>query len=144
MELTANVWPVVDAATGFVLRFLMRAYALEASDEVISRTLRALAPTDFRMARPFQVPECFIMTSEHGTLPGCVTITKFHEHQGAILEGAFRSLEEEFAKLQGIDVSGAQTVGIGLIPRFPPAPYLLVTSLLETVDGRLVPSITTS
>ena len=141
MELTANVWPVVDAATGFVLRFLIRAYALDASDEDISRTLRTLAPTDFRMARLFPVPERFVMVSEHGSLRGCVTIRQFHEDQGAILEGAFRALEEDFVKIQGIDVTGDQTIGIGLIPHFPPNPYLLVTSLMETADGTLVPVI---
>ncbi|MHB1094757.1 MAG: hypothetical protein ACYC3F_01125 [Gemmatimonadaceae bacterium] len=144
MNLSANVWPVVDAATGFVLRFLMRAYALDASDEVISRTLRALAPTDYLMARPFPVPQCFVMTSEHGTISGCVTIRTFHLHQGAIIEEALRSLEDEFAALQGIDVRDGQTIGVALSPRFPPDPYFVVTSLLETEDGRLAPVITAS
>ena len=140
MELVANVWPVMDGNTGFVLRFLARAYALEAPDEVISATLKALAPTDFRLARAFPIPQKYVARSQFGDLAGCVHIRDFHAHQSDILEAAFRALESDFGKLQGVGIdahSGAH--GIGFIPRFPDNPYLLVTTLHESDEGQLQP-----
>jgi hypothetical protein len=143
LELTANVWPVVDSGTGVVLRFLVRAYAIDAPDDVISATLRALAPTDFRLAHLFRIPERFILSFEHAEVQGCVTIGDFHRHRQQILTPVFAELEKQFARLQGIGWSQdeQQLIGIGVIPRFPPEPYLLLTALLEMPDGRLVPQI---
>lgn len=41
MELVENIWPIVDQETGIVQRFLIRAYAMSASDEEVSVVLRA-------------------------------------------------------------------------------------------------------
>lgn len=143
IELAANVWPVVDASTGIVLRYFMRAYALSVDDSVIGATLHALAPTDFQLGQMFLIPQRFTVVSEHGELAGCVTIGDFHKHQSAILFPAFAELEKRFARLQGVgDVEGSgELSGIGLIPRFPENPYLLVTILLETPNGQLIPQV---
>jgi len=143
LELVANVWPVVDEGTGLVLRYYMRAYAVDAPDEVISETLRALAPTDFRLARMFRIPKRFAVVSEHGQLDACVSIGDFRRYQEEILTPALAQLEEESAKLQGIRANPAtgEVVGASVIPRFPTEPYLVVTALLETPDGELVPQV---
>lgn len=142
MELTANIWPVMDPETGVVLRFLARAYAFDASDDVISHTLRALAPADFRLARSWPIPSQFELVSEHGSIRACVLIDDFRKHQATILEAAFRDLEADFAKFQAIAIDKhGELRGIGLMPRFPSEPYLLFTTLLETDDGQLVPFI---
>jgi hypothetical protein len=141
MELTANVWPVADAQTGLVQRYYMRAYALEAEDAVISATLRSLAPSDWLMAEQFLIPKNFQEVSCHGVLEGCVGLRQFHEHQGRILEAAFRTLEDGYARLQGVTGEGGGTAGPLIIPRFPENPYLIVTTLLETPDGRLLPQV---
>jgi hypothetical protein len=143
LELAANVWPVVDSAAGVVLRYFVRAYAMDAPDEIIAATLRALAATDYRLAHMFSIPRRFRLVSEHGELRGCVTIGDFHRHQETILTPAFADLEKEFAKLQGIAISedDDQLVPIVVIPRFPTEPYLVITSLLEMPDGDLVPQI---
>ena len=140
MELVANVWPIVDGS-GLVLRFLMRAYAMQASDDVISDTLRALAQTDFVLARPFVVPKQCSVVSEHGTLHGCIHIGDFSRHQEIILDSAFRALESDFARLQGIKVpdSDAHPSGINQMPSFPQTPYLVTTTLVESSDGQLTP-----
>ena len=145
MELSANVWPVVDARTGIVLRYLMRAYAIDGSDEVIGATLRALAPTDFRMGTVFRIPERFSVVSEHGTLRRCVTIGDFRKHQSDILEPAFDELERSYTQFQGIvePVRDGPVTAIAVIPRFPAQPYLVITSLIEMPDGQLVPNIGT-
>ena len=138
MELVANVWPVVDELTGFVHRFFVRAYAMEAADEVISPTLTALAPTDYLTAKVFAIPKTCQVVTSHGPLEACLSIGNFHLHQTEILEPAFRALEQDFARLQGISMVSGSPVGVGVIPRFPAEPYLVVTTLLETQDGRLL------
>jgi hypothetical protein len=145
MELSANVWPVVDVRTGLILRYLIRAYAIDGPDEVIGATLRALAPTDFRMATVFRIPERFAVVSEHGTLTRCVTIGDFRKHQSAILEPAFKELEKSYNQFQGIvePVRDGPITAIAAIPRFPAQPYLLITSLIEMPDGQLVPKVRT-
>lgn len=143
LELVANVWPVVDAGTGIVLRYFIRAYAMDAPDEVISATLRALASTDFRLARMFRIPQRMIIVSEHGELAGGVMIGDFHRHQEEILTPAFAKLEQGFAPLQGIGQrpGTGEAMGLEVIPRFPADPYLVVTSLVETAQGQLIPQI---
>lgn len=141
MELVANIWPVADQRTGLVQRFFMRAYALEVDDATISRTLTALAPTDFRMARVFQVPRRFQLVSEHGTLEHCVTLGGFHEQTFQVLEEAIPALERDYPRLQGIAMPGGEPLGVGVLPRFAPDPYLVVTTLVETPDGRLLPQL---
>jgi hypothetical protein len=138
MELVANVWPVVDEGTGLVQRYLVRAYAMRAEDRVISAVLKALAPTDFRIARAFKIPTRFKVTSEYGTLSGAVPIGTFHQDMQTILEEAYRSLENDYAKLQCIDMSSESPRPVNVIPRFPNNPYTVTTVLIETPDGRLI------
>ncbi len=143
MELVANIWPVVDGASGIVLRFFVRAYAIQADDNVISQTLRALAPTDFRIARMFRIAQAMTIVSEHGMLEGAVTVGDFQEYREMILRPAFRELEVDFARLQGIAMgkSDKEPLGIALIPRFPEEPYVVVTMLIEGQDGQLAPQL---
>jgi len=143
MELVANVWPVVDEASGIVQRFFMRAYAMADTDDVILATLKALAPTDFYIASVFSVPKRFTLVSEFGSISGAVEIGAFHQSKDAILEPAFRQLEEKFAILQGlaIDDPEQEPRSVIIVPRFPPDPYLLVTSILELENGQLVPRV---
>lgn len=143
MELIANIWPVVDARTGIVLRYFARAYAIAAPDEVIREVLRALAPTDFRIAQMFTIPRRLSLTSEHGTIVGAVDVAGFQAHSSLILESAFRELETGFAPRQGLAVEGPEdgVAAIGIIPRFSEEPYLMFTALLEMPDGRLVPQV---
>jgi hypothetical protein len=127
--------------TGLVQRFLMRAYALDADDETISRTLTALAPSDFLAARLFSIPKHFREVTAHGDLVGCVSLPLFHQYQFAILEPAIRALESEHSKPKGISMAGPQPVAVGETPTFPENPYLVVTVLLETPDGHLIPQL---
>lgn len=142
MELVANVWPVVDEGTGFVQRYFARAYAIDAEDQVISIVLKALAPTDFRIARDFKIPDRFKHNSEHGTLSATVTIGQFQEYIQTILEATYRVLENDYVKVQGIDMSSGTPKLVNIIPRFPSEPYTVITALIETADGRLLPKLT--
>jgi len=143
MELAANVWPVVDSRSRLVQRYFMRAYAMEAADEVINQTLGALAPGDFRLAKTFAIPEQFKFVTGHGTLAGCVTLADFHKFQFQVLEAGFKNLERDHAKLQGIaiDKPEAEPIGVGVVPRFPQDPYLMVTVISEMPDGSLHPQL---
>ena len=141
MELVANVWPVVDEKTGLVQRYFMRAYAMDAEDRVISTVLKALAPTDFRIARAFKIAARFKVTSEYGTLNGAVPVGTFHQDIQMIIEEAYRSLENDYTKLQGIDMSSGSPRPVNVIPRFPKDPYTVTTVLIETSDGQLIPQV---
>ncbi|MDO6462173.1 hypothetical protein Q4485_15795 [Granulosicoccaceae sp. 1_MG-2023] len=141
MELVANIWPVADAGTGIVGRYLMRAYAMDAEDSVISTVLNSLAPTDFRIAREFVIPERFKVCSPYGTEESAVLIGEFHRYQQEILKEGFAALEQDYVKVQGIDLTQGQPRVVNVIPRFPEAPYTVVTVLLETEDGQLVPQL---
>lgn len=141
MELVANVWPVVDEGAGLVQRFFMRAYAMDCDDHIISAVLKALAPTDFRIARAFRIPERFKLTSEHGTMSGVVTIGVFQQDIQSIIEEAYRDLENDFTKVQGIDMSSGTPKLVNVIPRFPDDPYTTVTVLIETSNGQLIPQV---
>ena len=141
MELIANVWPVIDEGTGLVQRFFMRAYAMDSDDHIISAVLKALAPTDFRIARVFRIPERFSLASEHGTMSGVVTIGVFQQYIQSIIEEAYRDLENDYAKVQGIDMSSGTPKTVNVIPRFPDDPYTTVTALIETSNGQLIPQV---
>lgn len=140
-ELVANFWPVVDGTTQLIQRVLARAYVVTGGDDVISRTLSALAPGDFRLAEAFRIPSRFQLVTEHGTLKGCVSLEQYQQHEFAIIEPIIRELENGFAKLQGINVLSMEPIGVGLIPRFPQDPYIITTFVLEAPDGSLTPQI---
>jgi len=141
MELVANVWPVVDEGTGLVRRYFVRAYAMDAEDRVISTVLKSLAPTDFRIARVFKIAARFQFTSEHGTLSGAVPVGAFHQQMQTILEEAYRTMENDYVKVQGIDMSSGSPMPVNVIPRFPNNPYTVTTVLIETLDGQLIPQM---
>lgn len=141
MELVANVWPVVDEGTGLVQRYFMRAYAIEAEDRVISSVLKALAPTDFRIAQAFKIADRFKVTSEHGTINGAVPVGEFHQDMQTILEEAYRFIENDYTKVQGIDMSSGSPRPANYTPRFPDNPYTVTTVLIETLDGQLLPQL---
>jgi hypothetical protein len=141
MELVGNLWPVVDAASGLVQRFFMRGYAMQAADSIISQTLNALAPSDYLAAQVFHVPQKYCYTSEHGTLKGCVPIADFHLLQSGIIEEAMREVEAGGPKFLGIQTSEGGVRQVGVKPRFPNDPYFVVTMLLETAEGHLLPQL---
>lgn len=141
MELVANVWPVVDQETGLVQRFFMRAYALDSDDRVISVVLKALAPTDFRIARVFRISDRFKVASEHGTMSGVVPVSLFQQDIQTIIEDAYRALENDYAEVQGIDMSSDPPKPVNVVPRFPDDPYTTITVLIETPDGQLIPQV---
>ncbi|HEX8311215.1 MAG TPA: hypothetical protein VF614_07865 [Chthoniobacteraceae bacterium] len=138
MELVANLWPIVDAAAPPIMRFAACAYVMDASERVISSTLKSLATWDFVLAQQFAIPKRFTFTCEHGELPGIVTVADFNAMQPAIIEEALRTLEANLPVLQGAGVTAA---GVPFQRRiavsFPPDPYLLVTFLIENTAGNL-------
>jgi hypothetical protein len=141
MEVVGNLWPVVDASSGVVQRFFSRAYAMEAPDEVIGQTLTALAPTDFHTAKVYAVPARYVMMTDVSKLPGSVSLSDFHNLQSGIIEEAMRDLEDSGPGFLGIRSADTTLRTIGECPSFSDHPYLVVTTLVETSDGRLLPQL---
>ena len=139
--LVANFWPVVDSTSGLIQRILARAYLVAGDDPVISATLLSLAPQDYLLATPFQIPRRFTLQTNFGPLEGCVSIEQYQQYEFAIIEPVLQQLETQFAKLQGINMESSKPVGVGQVPRFTKDPYIITTFLLETPDGRLAPRI---
>jgi hypothetical protein len=86
--------------------------ALDISDDLIDvieeswASERLLPPYHvYLMARVFPIPSQFREVTAHGDLTGCVSLPLFQQYQFAILEPAFRTLEADHAKLQGISTS---------------------------------------
>lgn len=141
MELVANIWPVVDGGTGVVQRYFMRAYAIDAEDHVISAVLKALAPTDFVNAKGFKIGSQCGIALEDDSMAGALPISVFHRHMHIIIENSYRALENDYAKVQGIDMTSRPPRPVNVIPRFPNNPYTMTTVLIETIDGRLIPQL---
>ena len=138
MELAANLWAIVDSQSQLILRFAVRAYAMDAPDSVIASTLKSLANTDFVLARQFPVPKCFTLQTEHGPLRGAVTVPDFNVMQATITEDALKALETESPVLQGVGVDATGKPFHRRIPmRFPAEPYFVVTFLIEDTAGNL-------
>jgi hypothetical protein len=138
MELVANIWPIVDQETGIVHRFLIRAYALSATDEEISAVLTTLARSDYRTAPPVKIPDRYKLTSEHGTISGAIPISGFHEELNNIVEEALGELEQSFAKLHNYGVNSSGNPRPAKSLKFPDNPYFVTTSLLESPSGELI------
>ena len=138
MELVANLWPIVDSQSQLILRFAVRAYAMDAPDSVIASTLKSLASTDFVLARQFPVPKFFTFQTEHGKLPGAVSVQNFNFMQSAIIEDAIAALNDELPILHGVGVDDGGKPFENRIPvSFPAEPYLVVTFLIEDTAGNL-------
>ncbi|NWK54977.1 hypothetical protein HW115_05110 [Verrucomicrobiaceae bacterium N1E253] len=141
MELVANIWPIVDEQSGLIYRILARAYTLEAPDDVISSTLKALAPKDYHLASSFALTARFRHVTEHGTLEGCLHISDFATYESMIIVPIIEQLEGQFAKLQGVNMSTGEPIAVAHIPRFGKEPYVITTFVMESINGELTPSL---
>lgn len=142
MELVANLWPVIDLRTGIIQRFYARAYAMDATEEVVGATLRALSLTDFRAARMFVIPESIRIVSARGTIAGAIDSRGFQALSESIVSEALRELERELPGAFGLDVSrGGDGTPVPHAARFPASPYVCITWLMEAPDGTLTPRL---
>lgn len=141
MGLVANIWPIVDEQSGLIYRVLARAYALETTDNVISSTLLALAPKDYLLASAFTLPDRFQHVTAHGTLKACLHISDYATYESVIIEPIITQLEEQFAKLQGVCMTRGEPIGIAHIPRFGQEPYVITTFVMESLNGKLTPNL---
>lgn len=141
MELVANIWPIVDEETGVVQRYLIKAYALAATDEEISTVLATLARTDYRTAHPVLLPERYKIVFDQGTILGALPIGTFQQDVSTIIESELKNIEKTFAQLPnyGADTNGNAKKTTPL--KFSDNPYIVTTVLLETATGELHPQL---
>ena len=138
MELVANLWPIVDSTSELILRFAARAYAMDATETVISSTLKNLASSDFVLAQQFQIPKRFTFASGQGEIAGAVTASDFNILQATVIEAALQTLESEMPLLHGVGVdSEGKPFQNRIAVRFPKNPYFVVTFLIEDATGQL-------
>lgn len=137
MELVANIWPVVDQESGVVQRYLIKAYALDATDDEISMVLSTLARSDYRTAHPVVIPEKHKLVFDGGTISGALPIGAFQQDLSTIIEPELRKLEKSLTEIHnyGVDMQGNPRVPQPL--RFPENPYFVTTVLLESPTGEL-------
>ena len=138
MELALNLWPIFDAQTELVQRFAARAYAFDSDDIVISNTLRALANTDFVLARQFPIPKNYILVFGERKVEGAVFPSDFNRCQSSIVEEALQFLEDDLPMFHGIFVDQQGEAAPRRIKvSFPKAYYFVVTWLIEDAAGNL-------
>lgn len=137
MELVANIWPIVDQDSGVVQRYLIKAYALDATDEEISTVLMTLARSDYRTAHPVAIPEKHYIVFGSETISGALPIGVFQQDLSFIVEPELRKLEKSLTEIHnyGVDMQGNPRVPQPL--RFPENPYFVTTVLLESPTGEL-------
>jgi hypothetical protein len=141
-ELSANIWPVVDMQSGLIQRIAARAYALPAgNDELLSRMVRGLAATDFTLAQQYPVSKNFILHTEHGSLPGAVSVQGFNRSAEMILGPILRQLEDSCPAVVGISMVSGTPQGTRPELRFSETPYLVTTFLMEDLEGNLTPQL---
>ncbi|MDY0207402.1 MAG: hypothetical protein RBR82_12385 [Pseudomonas sp.] len=138
MELVANIWPIVDQDSGVVQRYLIKAYALGATDDEISTVLTTLARYDYRTAHPVVIPEKHKLVFGGGTISGALSIGAFQQNLSTIIEPELRKLEKSLTEIHnyGVDMQGNPRVPQPL--RFPETPYFVTTVLLESSKGELL------
>ena len=141
MELVATVWPIVDGETGVVQRYLIKAYALAATDEEISTVLTILARSDYRTAHPVKLPDRYKMVFDQGTILGALPIGAFQQDVSTIIESELKNIEKTSAQIPnyGADIDGNARNPEPL--KFPDNPYIVTTVLLESVTGELRPQL---
>jgi hypothetical protein len=141
MELVANIWPIVDQETGIVQRYLIKAYALSATDQEISTVLTTLARSDYRTAHPVKISDKYMLTSEHGNISGAIPISTFHQEVNSIVEGMLSTIEHSLTEIHnyGVDMNGNPRQFDPV--KFPENPYFVTTSLLESPSGELKPQL---
>lgn len=142
LELAANIWPIVDATTGYIQRIAARAYAVPAgNDELISRVLTALAPTDFTLAKQYPVSQQFKVVSEYGKLSGVVTVNEFNLYEQLLVTPILDALAQDRPEIVGIALVHGNPQGVRPNLRFAIEPYTVTTFLIEDANGTLVPQI---
>ncbi len=145
LELVANIWPIVDATSGYIQRIAARAYALPAGDdELISRVLTALAVTDFPLAKQYPISQRFKWISEYGELSGIVSVDEFNRHDLLIITPVLDDLAGDRPEIVGIAMVNGEPKGVRPKLQFARNPYTVTTFLIEDADGNLYPQVNRS
>ena len=140
LELVAIVWPIVDDSTGIIQRFAARAYAMQCNAmtmHVSPACSRHSLQAIIILQKKYPIPQHFEIVTEHGTLDGAVSIPGFNEQFSVFVDPALKDLELECQKIDGISSISEEPKEISLSLQFAKDTYLVVTFLLEDLDGTL-------
>jgi hypothetical protein len=144
-ELVANIWPIVDATTGFIQRIAARAYAVPfGNDALISGILSALAPTDYVLAKQFPISQRFSVVSSYGKIAGTVSVQEYNHYDRTIIEPILEALAQDRPEFVGISVVRDEPQGVRPNVRFAKEPYIVTTFLIEDSEGNLIPQLSRS
>jgi hypothetical protein len=138
-EACLNVWCIIDEGTGIVYRIAARAYVLDGSDSIKADILKRLTSTDFHLARELSVLSKYETTivdetrrkqTVHGLFPRHV-----HTVFPDLVDRICKELEREFPSRPVADVKNPRAYRL----KFNPAPYYVLTFLVENAYGELNP-----
>jgi hypothetical protein len=131
LEVIVNLWYTMDAEHGYVYSLSGRAYAVSGTEEEKLNVLRALAPTDYLMAKQLPVPKNYRLVSEHGEIKGIAYPQDVQAHRTTIFESIYKELEAEIPRrvqwINGKEVIERLTI--------PQEPLCVWTPLIEDDTG---------
>ena len=130
-EVIANLWYIVDEATGLIYRLAGRAYVASGTEESKTALLKALSRTDYLAARTFSVPKRFSVSNGSQTLEGHCSPSVLDDFMFELFEEVLEHLDENMPIQASFESGEARTFKM----RLPQDPLFVATALIEDESG---------
>ena len=140
-ELIVNLWAIYDADSGLVYGLSGKTYMASGEDHEKLTLLKALARTDHRTAKRFEVPSRFQVSYADGAVVSKVTLlNSVYDPAADLFENMFNNLEAELPPV--MKVVGTEAVEES--QSLPEDPLCVITVLYEDERGRTTPIVNES
>jgi hypothetical protein len=135
LELCFNLWPVVEEESGLVYAYMGKIYALRGTMQEKLQVLKALSADDHVTVSKRKLPTRFTSHADEGEVFGLASMKVVNDPASNFWEELFEVLAAEMpSQIRWLGGRSIET-------RLPlsDSPLCVVTPLLETLNGVLVP-----
>jgi hypothetical protein len=135
LELCFNLWPVVEEESGLVYAYMGKIYALRGTMQEKLQVLKALSADDHVTVSKRKLPTRFTSHTNEGEVSGLASMKVVNDPASNFWEELFEVLAAEMpSQIRWLGGRSIET-------RLPlsDSPLCVVTPLLETLNGVLVP-----
>ena len=132
-EFCVNIWFAVSEEDGLVRSVAGRAYFLTGSDDQKTAALKALASTDYVLARKVDIPETHTAILPDGSeVGGAVSPAALEDMASPVFMALYKELD---ATISDATLWGYETANS--LDRIPENPLYVITPLLEDEFGQV-------
>ena len=138
MELTFNIWFIIDIGTDLSKYAIVKPYCLDGSDDDKTKLLQTLAETDFMTSERIDFPKIVITVFENLTAEGYIHKSFINQYFDMNIDFFLNEMEKNLPLI--LNFKGGYLGENKAIPqKFPNNPLFVQTFLMENEFGEIKP-----